>query len=58
MAFAHYTSTIGRKDMCCHCAKEDVRPDKDVEQNFRIVLPICDDCKSVEKEICKRGPRS
>jgi hypothetical protein len=56
--FAYYASTIGRKDICCHCAKEDVRPDKEVEKNYRIVLQICDDCKSAGKEICKRGPRS
>ena len=48
--FAYYASTIGRKDICCHCAKEDVRPDKEVEKNFRIVLPICDDCKSARKK--------
>jgi hypothetical protein len=48
--FAYYASTIGRKDICCHCAKEDVRPDKEVEKNFHIVLPICDNCKSAGKK--------
>jgi hypothetical protein len=27
-----------------------VRPDKEVEKNFHIVLPICDNCKSAGKK--------
>ena len=53
--FAYYASAHGRQDICAHCATGGAERDRDLMTKYRIVLPVCNDCKET-KEIPKRTP--
>ena len=55
--FTYYSSSaITRKDLCCHCATEGIERDQEVLKQYKVVLPVCELCKSAGKGIPKRGP--
>ncbi|XP_048764718.1 uncharacterized protein LOC130046902 [Ostrea edulis] len=54
--FAYYSSDVGRKDMCAYCVATEIQKDKDLCKNFKVVLPVCDLCRSKKLEVPKRNP--
>ena len=56
--FPYFTSWLGRKDKCCHCAMDKAKRVKDLLKKFKVVLPICTDteCKEKGLPIMKRNP--
>ncbi|XP_041356082.1 uncharacterized protein LOC121373481 [Gigantopelta aegis] len=53
--FAYFaSSSIVRKDVCCHCGSFGAERDKDLMQNYRVVLPVCINCKHLGSP--KRNP--
>ena len=51
------TGNIGRKDICAHCATLGAEKDRELLKQFKIVLPICETCKTNGKDILKRNPK-
>lgn len=55
--YTYYSSTaVTRKDVCCHSAVEGVDRDKELLKQFKIVLPVCEGCKTGGKPIPRRNP--
>ncbi|XP_048753853.2 uncharacterized protein LOC125665239 [Ostrea edulis] len=54
--FAYYSSDVGRKDICAYCVATEIQKDKDLCKNFKVVLPVCDLCRSKKLEVPKRNP--
>jgi len=54
--FAYYASNNlkVRKDVCAYCAAPGAEKDKDLLENYKIVLPVCTQCK--HKPALKRAP--
>ena len=43
-----------KKDKCCHCAMDKAESDKDILKKFKVVLPICTECKEKGLTVMKR----
>ena len=57
--FAYYAENNPinvQKDICCHCANPGAEKDPEMKKKYRIVLPICVNCKNLGKDIKKRNP--
>lgn len=56
MEFAYYSATtpVGRRDVCCHCGGVGADKDPEMLRRYRIVLPVCEECKHIG--IPKRNP--
>ena len=55
--FSYYSASdqVGRKDICAYCATPVADRDRELLQKFKIVLPLCDTCKSRGKTALKRN---
>ena len=51
--FANYASSLWRQDVCAHCGAVGAEKSQDYCQQFRVVLPVCSHCISLNKEIPK-----
>jgi hypothetical protein len=41
----YYSATsIGRRDICCHCGQDGAVVDTELKKHFRAVLPLCESC--------------
>ena len=40
----YYSCDLGRADICCHCAASGAERDPILRQQFKTVLPVCNDC--------------
>ena len=59
MEYAYYAENTPAKlpkDICCYCAGQKAEKDPDMLKKYRVVLPICTECKSAGKPIMKRNP--
>ena len=53
--FAYYACSCKQPDLCCHCGSVNCMHDPDLLQNFKVVLPKCENCK--ERLTPTRQPR-
>lgn len=54
--WAYYAATNTRKDICCYCAEENTERDKELLKEYRVVLPICAQCRGSGQPTLKRLP--
>ena len=54
--YAYYKSSLGKADICAHCAQDGADKDADLCQRFKFVLPVCQECVARKKEIPHRNP--
>ncbi|XP_062596556.1 uncharacterized protein LOC134258011 [Saccostrea cucullata] len=56
---AYYSANaVARKDVCCFCASSvDIIDDQDLLRKYRVVLPMCRECKSRGKNHICRLPK-
>ncbi|CAC5376627.1 unnamed protein product [Mytilus coruscus] len=55
--YADNTPIRLQKDICCYCASPNSEKDAEEVAKFKVVLPICNDCKNSGKPIIKRNPK-
>ncbi|XP_076103163.1 uncharacterized protein LOC143072213 [Mytilus galloprovincialis] len=55
--YADNTPIRLQKDICCYCASPNSEKDAEELAKFKVVLPICNDCKNSGKPIIKRNPK-
>ena len=54
--FAFYASSHGRGDVCAHCAEVGAEKNPELSRQYRVVLPVCQACINLKKDIPKRNP--
>ena len=54
---SYYGSELGiRKDICAFCGIEEAFTNADLKQQYKTVLPLCDECKAEGKMPILKGP--
>ena len=53
--FTYYSSSLGNQSVCSYCAMEGAEKDQVLLKSYKVVLPICAECKQT-KDVMKRNP--